>query len=172
MFTIFKLCFVVFSPHVQPVHFDVALNFALGVLPWIGGHAASLGTSLRLGLLIFLTIFGLRQLLRYDALAVVTAALLFTMTQGDVNSSSEWMILAALYVVIYSALAFVLLRCGLVATVAAVFFANSGNAVLLGWDWKTWYAPSGIASFLLLLAIALWAFWRSLGGRELLGDDQ
>jgi ABC-type nickel/cobalt efflux system permease component RcnA len=76
-----------------------------------------------------------------------------------------------LCVVVYSALAFVLLRCGLVATIVAVFFANSGNTVLLGSDWTTWYAPYGIASLLLLIAIAGWAFWRSLGGRELIGEE-
>jgi hypothetical protein len=65
-----------------------------------------------------------------------------------------------LYVVVYSALAFVLLRCGLVATIVAVFFANSGNTVLLGSDGTTWY-----------IAIAVWAFWRSLGGRELIGEE-
>jgi hypothetical protein len=152
------------------VNFDVALNFVLGMRQWTGGHAANVGGALRLGLLIFLTIFGLRQLLRNDALAAVSAALLFTMTQGDLTYSAEWVTLTLLYVTVYSALAFVLLRCGLVASIVAVFFANSGNAVTLGWDWKTWYAPYGLASLLLLIAIAVWAFWRSLGDRELLGD--
>jgi hypothetical protein len=93
------------------------------------------------------------------------------MTQGDLIYAREWAVTLVLYVVIYSALAFVLLRCGLVATIVAVFFADSGNAILLGWDWKTWYAPYGMASLLLLIAIAVWAFWRSLGSRELLGEE-
>jgi hypothetical protein len=38
-------------------------------------------------------------------------------------------------------------------------------------DWNTWYAPGGIASLTMLIAIAVWAFGRSLGSRELLGDD-
>jgi predicted Ser/Thr protein kinase len=171
MYTIFKVFFVLISSRVAPVNFDINLNFAMGTRPWIGGHAGDLGGALRMGLLIFLTIFGMRQLLRYDALAAVAAALLFTMAQGDVTSSREWVIMMLLYVAIYSALAFVLLRCGLVATIAAVFFADSGNAIVLGWDWKTWYAPYGIASLLLLSGIVVWAFYRSLGSRELIGDD-
>ena len=171
MYTIFKLLFVVFSPHVEPVNFDVSLNFAMGTRPWIGGHAGDLGGALRMGLLIFFTILGLRFLLRHDALAAIAAALFFTMTQGEVGRSKDWVVVMLLYVVVYSALAFVLLRCGLVATIVAVFFADSGNAVVLGWDWNTWYAPYGMASLLLLMAIAVWAFWRSLGGRELIGEE-
>jgi hypothetical protein len=71
------------------VNFDVSLTFTLGTRQWIGGHAGDLGTALRMGLPIFLTIFGLRRLLRHDALAAVIAALLFTMTQGDVIHSPE-----------------------------------------------------------------------------------
>jgi serine/threonine-protein kinase len=170
MYTVFKLFFVVFSHHVEPVNFDIGVNFAMGTRAWIGGHAGGLCDALRSGLLIFLCIFGMRQMLRYDALAAVAAALLFTMVQGDVIYAQNWALMTLLYVVIYSGLAFVLLRYGLVATIATVFFGDSGNSILLGWDWKTWYAPYGIASLLLLIAIAVWAFWRSLGDRELIGE--
>ena len=171
IFTVFKLFFVVFPGHVEPVNFDVSLFFALGTRQWIGGHAAGLGDALRMGLLIFLCIFGLHQFLRRDALAAVAAAALFTLGQGDVLHSKEWVVMLLLYVALYSVLAFVLLRCGLVATIVAVFFADSGNAVLIGWDWNTWYAPYGIASLCLLIGIAVWAFRCSLGGRELLGEE-
>ena len=166
-----KLFFVVFSRHVEPVYFDIGVNFAMGTRAWIGGHAGALSDALRSGLFIFLAIFGLRQFLRYDALAAVAAALLFTMDQGDVIYAENWALMTLLYVVIYSGLAFVLLRYGLVATIAAVFFGDAGNSILLGWDWNTWYAPYGIASLLLLIGIAVWAFYLSLGGRELIGEE-
>jgi serine/threonine-protein kinase len=171
MFTFFKLVFLVGSRHVEPVSFDVALRFAMGTRQWIGGHADHLGGALRLGLLIFLAIFGVRQFLRYDAVAAVAAALMFTVVEGEVIYAENWALMTLLYVVVYSALAFVLLRYGLVATIATVFFTNSGNAMLLGWDWNTWYTPYGIATLVLLIAIAAWAFWRSLGGRELIGEE-
>jgi serine/threonine-protein kinase len=171
MFTFFKLVFLLISRHVEPVSFDVSLRFALGTRQWIGGHASGLSDALRTGLMIFLCIFGMRQMLRRDALAAVAAALLFTMVQGEVIYAENWALMTLLYLLVYSALAFVLLRCGLVATIAAVFFADSGNAVLLGWDWTTWYAPYGVASLLLLIGIAVWAFWRSLGDRELLAEE-
>jgi len=73
---------------------------------------------------------------------------------------------------LYMVLIFLLLRLGLVAIIATVFFINGYNALVLGADWKAWYAPSGMATLLLLMGIALFAFWRSLGSRELLAGDE
>jgi serine/threonine-protein kinase len=151
---------------------DVSLYFTLGTRQWIGGHAGHLENSLWMGLVIFLAMFGLRQILRYELLAALAASLLFTMTESDVTRSTDWVFMAAVFVALYMVLIFVLLRLGLVAIIALVFFINAWNAVLLGADWKAWYAPSGLATMLLLAGIAAFAFWRSLGSRELLaGED-
>ena len=34
------------------------------------------------------------------------------------------------------------------------------------------FAPAGLATLVLLLGIAMFAFWRSLGSRELLGNEE
>ena len=52
--------------------------------------------------------------------------------QGDVTYAQERLVMIALYIVVYGALAFVLLRSGLVATISTLFFADSGNTVMLG----------------------------------------
>jgi predicted Ser/Thr protein kinase len=172
IFTLFKLLSILLPRQVSPLNIDVSLHFALGFRQWVGGHAHNLVGGLRFGLLIFLTIFGLRRMLRSDLLAALAAALLFTLMQGEVSYSQERLVIMALYIVVYGALTFVLLRSGLVATISTLFFADSGNTVILGTDWNTWYAPYGIASLSLLIGIAVWAFWRSLGGRDLLqGED-
>ena len=54
---------------------------------------------------------------------------------------------------------------------SVIFFINGIGSMNLGLDWKTWYAPLGFASLLLLLGVVLWAFWRSLGARGLFGED-
>jgi len=146
------------------------LSVILGPRQWMGGHAEVLGLALRSGLLAFLGIFGLRMLLRKDVLAAVAAAILFTMSEGEVINDPDWKAAATIYVVLFSVLIFALLRFGLVATISAVYFINSFSAIILGTDWKTWFAPAGLATLLLLLGIALFAFWRSLGSRELLGN--
>ncbi len=172
LFTLFKLFSILLPRQASPLNTDVSLYFALGFRQWVGGHAHNLVGGLRFGLLIFLTIFGLRRMLRSDVLAALAAALLFTLLQGDVSYSQQGLVIMALYILVYGALTFVLLRSGLVATISTLFFANSGNTVILGTDWNTWYAPYGIASLSLLIGIAVWAFWRSLGGTDLLqGED-
>jgi hypothetical protein len=52
----------------------------------------------------------------------------------------------------------VLLRYGLVATVAGIVFVNEFVNITIGADWRAWYVPSGLATLLLLLGIALFAF--------------
>ncbi len=90
-------------------------------------------------------------------------------TENQVIRSPDWTTVAVFFVV-YAIIFFVMLRFGLVAFISAVFFINSFNALILGLDWKAWYASYGLATLLLLLTITLVAFWRSLGSRGLLGE--
>jgi uncharacterized membrane protein len=80
-------------------------------------------------------------------------------------------LIGLIYLVAVAALIYVLLRFGLVATIAAVFFINALNTMALSTDLSAWYIPSSIATLLLLLGIAIFAFWRSLGGRALIEES-
>jgi hypothetical protein len=126
-----------------------------------------LANALRVGLFGFLVICGLRALLRNVVAASIVASVIFTFTEGGVVNSPNWQIRVVIYLAAYSIIAFVLLRFGLVAAISVIFFVNGIGSLNLGLDWKTWFAPSGLASLLLLLTISLWAFWRSLGARGL-----
>ncbi len=148
------------------------LKFAMGARHWLGGHAAQGTNVLRSGLLAFLGIFCLRSLVRIEAVAAVIAAVLFTMFEGEVVNDPDWKAAAAIYVVLFTVLIFALLRYGLLVTISAVYFINSFGAITLGPDGKAWFAPAGLATLLLLLGIAIFAFWRSLGSRELLGSEE
>jgi serine/threonine-protein kinase len=147
------------------------LNATLGTRRWLAAHANNLQGALFFGLLVFFSICGLRRLVRKDVPAALLAALLLLFANGGIFASSDWKVAAIVYIVMYSVLTFVLLRLGLVATMAAVFFIDSTNLITLGANWKTWYAPAGLASFVLLLGIAAFAFWRSLGTRELFSSE-
>jgi len=70
-------------------------------------------------------------------------------------------------VTLYAVLMFVLLRVGLVTTISAMFFLNATNRICLGSDWKAWWAPQGFATIVLLVALASYALWRSIGTRDL-----
>ena len=106
------------------------------------------------------------------SVAAAVAAILATMMVSEVVNSRQWWIVGLVFASTYGALIFVLLRCGLVATIAAVFFGVCINAMALGADWNAWYTPASLATLLLLCSVAGLAFWQSLGGRELLAEDQ
>ena len=169
LWVFFKAVLIFVSHHGLPLDTDVSLNALLGARHWIGHHASGAQDALSTGLFVFMTIFGMRQFFRKDWLAAIAAAIIFTLGQSDV-SGPDWMLVAAIYVAAISALISVLLRFGLLATIMAIFFVNADNAMALGTDWSTWYLPAGLATFLLLAGIAVFAFWRSLGGRSLLED--
>ncbi len=143
------------------------IGATLGTRQWLAAHAVVTEGSLFFGLLVFFSICGLRRLVKKDVLAAILAALLLVLSNGGVFTANNWKLEAAISITVYTVLVFVLLRVGLVATMAAVFFIDGFNLITLGTDWKTWYAPAGLASFLLLLGIAIFAFWRSLGSHEL-----
>lgn len=147
------------------------LLLLLGARAWIGRQASAMANSLNIGLLVFAVVCGLRRLVRYDILAALATAVLFTLTESDITHG-DWMVMSALFIVVYTVLALVLMRIGLVATLSAIFFINGFSGLWLGADWKAWYAPAGIATIMLLAAMALLAFWKSLGSRDLLGGDE
>jgi hypothetical protein len=154
----------------QPSNWDVSLHALLGARHWIGAQAGYANSALSTGLFVFLTIFGMRQLLRNELLAALAAAALFTLAQDEVRGP-DWWLIGLLYLVATAALIFVLLRFGLVATIAAAFFIAAADAMPLGTDWSAWYIPACIATLLLLVGISVFAFWRSLGGRALIEED-
>ncbi|HMD72160.1 MAG TPA: serine/threonine-protein kinase [Bryobacteraceae bacterium] len=146
------------------------LAAALGTRQWLAAHAGGLSRALLLGLIIFFGLAGLRYLVKRNILAAVIGGLILSM--ADSFQSPHWQFQLALRVAVIAVLVFVLLRFGLVATIAAMFFDGGFDRLALGADWKTWYAPAALATFALLAAIAILAFWRSLGTQELFGKDQ
>jgi hypothetical protein len=148
------------------------LTAALGTRQWVAIHANTVAVALSVGLIVFLAISGLRRLVRKDALAAILGALLFTLAKGDMFNSPDWALQCGVFAVIYTVLTFVLLRFGLVVIISAAFFVDSFDSILLGSDWKTWYAPANLGTVALLLGIGAFAFWRSLGSRELFGAEE
>jgi len=147
------------------------LSALLGTRHWIAQQVNTLAAGLAVGFLIFFALTGLRRLVKRDLLAALLASVLFTLANGSLVNSPNWKVKCAVYVCIFGALILVLLRFGLVAIISAAFFIDTFDTITLGGDWKAWYAPSGLATVALLLAIATFAFWRSLGSRELFADS-
>ncbi|MCX6592020.1 MAG: serine/threonine-protein kinase [Acidobacteria bacterium] len=147
-------------------------NLALlsGPRRWLGLFPFHLANGLQFGLVLFWMIFGLKQLLRRDWLAISVGALLFSALQNGLSMQPNWLLTFGFYVLIFGALMAVLIRVGMVATMASIFYLNFGGNLILGTDWRTWYAPASLAAMGVLLGFALYVFNRSLGERELLGS--
>ena len=145
----------------------------LGTRQWIAFQASDFSAVLLIGLVFFFALTGLRQLVKRDVVAAILASLFFTFVNISANASTldapNWKVKCAIYFGMFAVLLFVLLRYGLVAIMAAACFINSLDSITLGGDWKTWYAPAGLATVTMLLGIAIFSFWRSLGRRELIG---
>ncbi len=132
----------------------------------VGGRLCLLNMqeALRLGLLEFFAIFGLRVLLKKDWLAAIAASVLFTTIARTISSTiRSGRNMLVIYVVLYAILMFVLVRVGLVTAISAMFFLNALNRICLGSDWKAWWAPYGFATIFLLFSMVSLALWRSIG---------
>jgi predicted Ser/Thr protein kinase len=141
----------------------IALWPLLASRAWVAAYVYNVQDGLRFGLLEFFAIFGLRVVLKKDWLAAIAASVLFTAIQNGIINDPDWKRQVVIYLVVYAILMFVLLRVGLVTTISTLFFLNALNRVCLGSDFKAWWAPSGFATIFLLLAMASYAFWRSIG---------
>jgi hypothetical protein len=146
------------------------LNATLGTRQWIAFQANTLAGSLGVGLAIFFALTGLRRLVKRDWVAAILASVFFTFANGNAFNSPDWKVKCAVYLCIFAVLLLVLLRCGLVAIIAAAFFIDTIDSIGLGADWKAWYAPAGLATVALLAGIAIYGYWRSLGTRQLFDE--
>jgi hypothetical protein len=138
-----------------------------GTRYWITGTLGRFSDGITTGIVIFFAIFILRTLLRRDWIAAIAGALIFSSQQQDLANALDWQVQLVVYILLFSVIIFVMLRLGLVATIASIFAINLINGITLGTDWTTWYAPTGLATMLMATAVAGWAFRQSLGDREL-----
>jgi hypothetical protein len=157
-----------------PNTLDAGMNLwaAEGTRHWIGANSTQFAAALFIGLVGFFTIFGFRQMLRNDIAAAVAASLLFTITRPGIFHEEHLLIMLCVWIALYASLIFTLLRFGLVATIASVFFINSYQYITIGTEHTGWTTASGLATLTLLIGIAVFAFWKSLGTRELIGNEE
>lgn len=142
-----------------------------GTRSWLGSFPDTLSEGIRVSLIGFFAIFLLRRLLRRDWIAAVVAALLFAALENNVAAGNNWQFRYTIYACLYTVLIFIVLRIGVVAAVSWIVVANLWGDALLGTDWASWYMPYGVSTITVVLAGACYAFWKSLGSRDLLEDD-
>ena len=109
----------------------------------------------------------LRALLRKEWAAAVAWVLLFTVFSAADSQSAP---IVLVFCLILSGLSvFLLIRFGLLTLVANFVFWYVLTNFPLTTQGSAWYAGISLAGILLMAAIALYAFYTSLGGRPVFG---
>jgi len=128
---------------------------------WMADVLGRARGAVEFGLIVVFAIFCLRALLRKDWIASVAAAVLFTLTEGEAIQGGIFDFL--FFLVIFTLLVFTLMRLGLVSTMAAIFFVNFLLMTPGAQGLTKPYESAVIAYPALVLAIVIWAFWRTSG---------
>jgi hypothetical protein len=131
---------------------DVALMLMLAPMVWLGA-------------LFFLVL--LRALLRKEWAAAVAWVLLFTVLSAADSQSAP--IFLVFFLILSSLFVFLMIRFGLLTLVANFVFWQVLSNFPLTTQSSAWYSGISLTGILLIAAIALYAFYTSLGGRPVFG---
>jgi serine/threonine-protein kinase len=128
---------------------------------WSPFAAVTIGFGTLLGLLIY------RAILRKAWLAVVLQGVALYFGFAAFTGIEEvWSLAGALFTAIYLLVA---LRAGILAAVVGFYVFLVLEATPLTLDFSLWHADRTLATMALVLALAAFGFWHSLGGKSPLG---
>ena len=145
---------------------NVTFNLGMETRGFVADLASSAREAVELGFTVVFALFLLRTLLRKDWLAVVAAAGILT-TLEAVQSNHFEPLQLLFFLAVFSGLAYVLLRLGLVATMAVSLFTNLLLRTPGLQDLTKWYEWTVIAYPMVAFIVILWAFWLASGEEAL-----
>jgi hypothetical protein len=133
------------------------------------GIGASLLGALQgaMGLLLLIVLF--RILLRNRWAAIIAMWLLWSTVQtlGSADPSIDWIF----HLLTNAVFLFVLIRLGLLAGIATLWFVLLALSIPFTVDFSSWYAVYSLIAVAVLVAVALYSFYISLAGRPLVRDE-
>jgi hypothetical protein len=135
----------------------------LGLRPLAGEIIMHVIYAMRTALFVFFLLFLLRVLVRNQRVAAVLFASLFA-TMNALNSEQP-LIDGASTFVYFSMFAVVVLRWGLTSLTIGVLTADLLLVAPATADISAWYLPQTMVVLAIPVALALWGFYTSLGGR-------
>ncbi|HYP06867.1 MAG TPA: serine/threonine-protein kinase [Bryobacteraceae bacterium] len=152
----------------------VARNFTDGWLP--GGPPAHLlsgvrevvarvavraSTALLWGAALFFLLCGVRALVRKDWIAIGVSALLMTFVEGSVRNSQNLALDVPLYVSLYVAFMFMLIRAGQLPAIVAILVLNTFGDMPISGSFNAWFNWILALQMTLIAGLAIYAFVRS-----------
>lgn len=139
---------------------------------WIAETSRVADNGIQAGMIIFFAIFGLKVLLKRDWLVVLVGSTLLPLQENSLAASKQLWLDLPMYMLVYAAIFLALTRFGLLTGMFLLMFANALGRSASNNDFTAWYMPNTVATMILLIAIALFAFWRSLGDQKLVGGSE
>lgn len=136
------------------------LQFLMGPKAVTGRMAMLLFGAFQTGAIIFFLLCGVRALVRRDWIAALAASCLLAL-QGGLQDSKNLFIDIPLMIAVFAAIAFLLLRMGLVPAITLIVAVNTLGRVPIGPEFSSWYNPVGIFMLAFIAGIGLFGFWRS-----------
>ena len=117
----------------------------------------------------FFLLFLLRVTLRNRWLAVV--CFIGIWTAFNTLRSDHPQIVLPVWLIVYTLAAVAVSRFGLIGLATAIFTSDVLLNVPYSFDFSNWYAAHAAAILIGLVGLATWAFYTSLGGQKIWGDD-
>jgi len=117
--------------------------------------------------LFFLLFFVLRAILRKEWLAGGAFVLLFIGLRLFSSNNNYPAVDIPAMIIVYSVIVVMLLRCGLLALVVAIFVTDLGAEMVFTTNFSAWYGNGSLLLILLVSGLAIFAFRKSLGGHRI-----
>jgi len=138
----------------------------MGTRGWISQLFEHLNSAIWAGLLICFMLFGLKQLVKWNWLVAIIAAVILTLREDRLSTSQMPVVDGVIYVGVFMVVFYSIIRYGLVSAAILLLTINTLSGASLSADFNTWYAPGGIATAVLIGGLAVFGFWRSMGNQE------
>ena len=117
--------------------------------------------------LFFLLFFVLRAILRKEWLAGGAFVLLFIGLRLFSSNNNYPAVDIPAMIIVYSVIVVMLLRCGLLALVVAIFVTDLVAEMVFTTNFSAWYGNGSLLLILLVSGLAIFAFRKSLGGHRI-----
>jgi Protein kinase domain len=117
--------------------------------------------------LFFLLFFLFRAILRKEWLAGIGFVVFFVALRGFSSNNSYPVVDLPAMIIVYGVIVFMLLRCGLLALVTAIFITDLLGELVFTTNFSAWYGTGSVVLIVLVSALAIFAFRKSLGGQRI-----
>ncbi|MBC7928410.1 MAG: serine/threonine protein kinase, partial [Bryobacteraceae bacterium] len=137
------------------------MNLLMGTASFLAIWARQIDSAVHTSFIIFFLMCGLKLIVRKDWLAALVASLLVSLQEGEIRRSTNLPLDLTVYVVIIGAFAILLLRLGLVPSIAGILTINTVSSAHVSASYLAWFNSVAVVQILLVISLVVFAGWAS-----------